>query len=114
MSQHKIDKRKRLFLAGSAGLTAASVTGFANANTISSASSMGLQGVLKARVRPGQPGWPSTDQWQTLADSLQGKLFRVPDPFANCAQGPAACDAVLKNFENPFFIQDTPGATQTS
>jgi len=54
-------------------------------------------------------GWPSWGQWKALADSLQGKLFEVLDPFAKCREGPAACEQVLKNPENPFFTQDTPG-----
>lgn len=42
MSKLKIDKRKRLFLAGSAGLTAASVAGFASANQMASPSGVGV------------------------------------------------------------------------
>lgn len=91
-----------------------SVTGVSTANSVMSQSALGASQAVVTRIKPGQPGWPSTAQWQTLADSLQGKLFKVPDPFANCSQGPAACEAVLKDFENPYFIQDTPGATQSS
>jgi len=121
MSRQTIDQKKRRFLAGSAGLAAASVVGLAgskaalaNPASVGGVSSGIMSGIAMRRVKPGEPGWPAADKWQALAKSMQGKLFEVPDPFAKCSEGPAACDAVLKDFENPYFIQDTPGATQTS
>jgi len=114
MTDRNVDKRKRQFLVGSAGLTALSVGSLISAKSAVSPPAPALKNEVFRRVRPGQPGWPSADQWKTLADSLQGKLFEVPDPFAKCSEGPAACEQVLKDLKNPFFIQDTPGATQSS
>jgi len=118
MSRKAVDQKKRQFLAGSASLTAASVAGLVGSSrptqAAQSPSMTGYHAATVRRVRPGDPGWPSANEWKALADSLQGKLFEVPDPFAKCSEGPSACEQVLKDFENPYFIQDTPGATQSS
>ncbi len=115
MSEQKINKGKRHLLLGSAGLTAAAVTGLLKPQAAQGATTMGNgTAVLARKVRPGEPGWPTAAQWQALADDMQGKVFQVPDPFAGCEQSAQACNDILKNFENPFFIQDTPGATQSS
>ena len=114
MKKESINQGKRQLLLGGAGLTAATVSGLLPTKpALAQSAGAGYASSVK-RVRPGHPGWPTQAQWQALGESMQGKLFKVPDPFDACQQGPAACDAVLKQFENPFFIQDTPGATQSS
>lgn len=68
------------------------------------------------RVRPGQPGWPADDAWRQLRAALQGELIAVPPPFAPCAEGSSgeACQELLKELSNPFFLGDQPAGTQVS
>jgi FAD/FMN-containing dehydrogenase len=67
------------------------------------------------RVRPGDPSWPSAASWDKLKQQVGGNLFPVQFPLAACESpsNKAACDAVLKDLSNPFFIGDQPGITQT-
>lgn len=114
MSGRRVDESKRQLLLGSACLTAAAVTGLVSAGSAQAASASGSGAPLLRKIRPGEPGWPSDTQWAALGESMQGEVFKVPDPFEGCEQSAAACEQILKQFENPFFIQDTPGATQSS
>ena len=43
-------------------------------------------------------------------------LIKVQSPFADCEGGAesAACQEVIKNLQNPFYIGDQAGATQTT
>jgi FAD/FMN-containing dehydrogenase len=68
------------------------------------------------RVRPSDPDWPSSENWEMLKQQVGGRLIRVESPLAACqsAPGSAACQAVLKDLQNPYFIGDEPGATQTT
>jgi FAD/FMN-containing dehydrogenase len=117
MSSKKVDSGKRQLLLGSAGLGATVVSGLLSSKAVHATTAQYRDAPvapLARRVRPGEPGWPTQAQWQALAESMQGKVFKVPDPFAGCEQSAQACNDILKQFENPFFIQDTPGATQSS
>jgi FAD/FMN-containing dehydrogenase len=68
------------------------------------------------RVRPGDPGWPSDAQWQTLGGKVGGRLVRVASPLQTCSAEPAgaACAAVFKGLKNPYYIRDHVALTQTS
>ncbi len=68
------------------------------------------------RVRPSDPSWPSAESWEQLKRQVGGRLIRVQSPLAICADvaDSAACQEVLKNLKNPYFIGDQPGLTQTS
>ncbi len=68
------------------------------------------------RVRPSDPDWPSFESWEMLKQQVGGGLIRVQSPLAACQSAPdsAACQAVLKDLQNPYFIGDEPGATQTT
>src|SRR5689334_9633857 len=68
------------------------------------------------RVRPGEPGWPTTGQWRELEDKLGDRLLEVRSPLAACAANPkdAACDAVFKGLKNPYYIRDSVALTQTT
>ena len=68
------------------------------------------------RVRPSDPGWPSADAWAALKARVGGRLIPVTSPLAPCASAPAspACAARIGELQNPYFISDDPGATQTS
>jgi FAD/FMN-containing dehydrogenase len=67
------------------------------------------------RVRPSDPQWPSTSQWESLDKQVGGQLSKVQNPFAACDPTPdaASCAAVFKNLKNPYYIRDQAGLTQT-
>jgi FAD/FMN-containing dehydrogenase len=71
---------------------------------------------LRARVRPGMPGWPSAARWDSLRERVGGRLVKLGAPFADCATGAAApaCSAALAHLENTFDIGDQANLTQTS
>jgi hypothetical protein len=68
------------------------------------------------RTRPSDPAWPSAGSWEQLKREVGGHLIGVQSPLAACvdAADSAACQEVLKNLKNPYFIGDQPGLTQTS
>jgi len=68
------------------------------------------------RVRPGDPAWPSADQWTRLRDTVGGNLTQVPALFGACPadSNSAACLAAQQNIRNPYWIADQPGGTQVS
>ena len=67
------------------------------------------------RVRPGEPGWPTPAMWDKLKQQVGGRLITPQSPLTVCQSSfdSAACEAVLKDIRNPFYIGDTPGITQT-
>jgi FAD/FMN-containing dehydrogenase len=68
------------------------------------------------RTRPSDPAWPSAGSWEQLNRQVGGQLIRVQTPLAACADTAdnTACQVILKNLKNPYFIGDQPGLTQTS
>jgi FAD/FMN-containing dehydrogenase len=69
-----------------------------------------------ARVRPGDPEWPSSAQWDQLKRDVGGRLLKLESPFANCSNssGDAHCAELLKHIHEPFYIADEPALTQSS
>jgi FAD/FMN-containing dehydrogenase len=69
-----------------------------------------------SRVRPGQPEWPSTADWQSLNHSLGGRLLHVQSPWTVCARAAdaSACDGLFRELKNPYYIGDHVGLTQTT
>src|SRR5271156_6171831 len=67
------------------------------------------------RVRLSDPSWPSAAAWGKLKQQVGGQLFPVQFPLAACPSAPesAACQEVLKSLDNPYYIGDQPGLTQT-
>ena len=67
------------------------------------------------RVRLSDPSWPSAAAWEKLKQQVGGQLFPVQFPLAACQSAPesAACQEVLKSLDNPYYIGDQPGLTQT-
>jgi len=67
------------------------------------------------RVRPGEPAWPSAAMWDKLKQQVGGRLSPVEFPLAACESSfdSAACQAVVKNIKNPYYVGDQPGLTQT-
>jgi FAD binding domain len=68
------------------------------------------------RVRPSGPAWPTAESWEKLNQEVGGHLIKVQFALAACANGSdnPTCQEVLKNLQNPYYIGDQPGATQTS
>jgi len=63
--------------------------------------------------------WPSPGDWGKLQVQVKGRLIQPISPLAACTAGAtaadkAACDAAVKQMANPFFIEDSPGATQST
>ena len=68
-----------------------------------------------SRVRPGEAGWPSDEKWRELNASVGGQLTAVRSPLEACkAADQATCDAVFRQFKNPYFIRDNVALTQTT
>ena len=65
------------------------------------------QAAALSRVRPGEPGWPSDDEWSALNRATNGRLSLVNPPNFD---GPDA----KKLLSNPFYIADQPGLTESS
>ncbi|HEX7349278.1 MAG TPA: FAD-binding oxidoreductase [Rhodanobacteraceae bacterium] len=68
------------------------------------------------RVRPGDAGWPSAAEWETLNRQVGGRLMKLADPLASCRADPAgaACTDFFKQIRNPYYILDHANLTQTS
>jgi FAD/FMN-containing dehydrogenase len=67
---------------------------------------------LRARVRPGDPGWPSVSDWSRLNKKVEGRLVVPRSPLAECI--PESCRGALDSLHNPFYLGDEVGLTQTS
>jgi hypothetical protein len=70
---------------------------------------------LVRRVRPGDPSWPTAASWDKLKQQVGGNLIPVEFPLTPCesASQSAACQEIFKSLDNPFYIGDQPGITQT-
>jgi FAD/FMN-containing dehydrogenase len=67
------------------------------------------------RVRPSDPSWPSAASWEKLKQQVGGQLMQVQFPLSACqgsSEG-APCQDILKDLQNPYYIGDQPGLTQT-
>jgi FAD binding domain len=69
-----------------------------------------------ARVRPGDPAWPSDASWHRLNREVGGRLITVQSPLGVCQDDPnsPACRDVFTALKNPYDIGDQVGLTQTS
>jgi FAD/FMN-containing dehydrogenase len=67
------------------------------------------------RVRPTDPGWPSTQAWEGLRRRLKGDLMAVRSPLEACVgkASDSACVELFRNLKNPYFISDHAALTQT-
>ncbi|WP_256774225.1 MULTISPECIES: FAD-binding oxidoreductase [unclassified Stenotrophomonas] len=64
-----------------------------------------------ARARPGGVGWPAATDWEQLSRAVGGRLSVPQSPFLGDATTRAEGMAQI---QNPFYIGDQPGLTQTS
>ncbi len=65
------------------------------------------------RVRPGEPGWPTTERWMALKQAVGGNLVEPVSVYGPCeiaGQGHAC--AGMKQLHNQFYLGDQPGAVQ--
>ena len=68
------------------------------------------------RVRPSDSSWPNAEGWEKLRQDVGGNLIKVESPLVVCESAPnsAPCQVILKNLQNPYFVGDQAGGTQTS
>jgi len=68
-----------------------------------------------SRVRPGEAGWPSADEWESLRRNVAGRLAPVQSPVEACRNAPdlRTCRDLFAQLKNPYFIGDSPALTQT-
>ena len=69
----------------------------------------------QARVRLGDPAWPSEASWNQLDRDVGGRLIKVRSPLADCIGGTpdASCDQLFKKLKNPYYLGDEVGLTQS-
>lgn len=69
-----------------------------------------------ARVRPGDPDWPSDARWEELRRRVEGRLLKLESPLDVCRDEPDsdACRAFFKSIRNPFYLSENPALTQSS
>jgi hypothetical protein len=69
-----------------------------------------------ARVRPGDPGWPSRTRWDRLREQTGGRLLAVKSPFDVCRMDPTGVDCVelFRSLKNPYEVGDNVALTQTT
>lgn len=105
-----MDRRTLLKLMATSSLLSAGIP------SPSSASKVSTQTLAKRRVRPGDPDWPSQAEWNELKETVGGRLINVELPLGACADNPntSACEELLRNLRNPFFVGDQPWGTQSS
>jgi len=66
------------------------------------------------RARPNDPDWPNETQWRSLDRLVGGNLLQPTSLYGVCPTAPAsaACQQILPNLRNPFYISDQPGGAQ--
>ena len=69
----------------------------------------------QARVRLGDPAWPSEASWDQLDRDVGGRLIKVRSPLADCVGGTpdANCEQMFKELKNPYYLGDEVGLTQS-
>jgi FAD/FMN-containing dehydrogenase len=69
----------------------------------------------QARVRLGDPAWPSEASWDQLDRDVGGRLIKVRSPLADCVGGTpdANCEQLFKELKNPYYLGDEVGLTQS-
>ena len=69
----------------------------------------------QARVRLGDPAWPSEASWDQLDRDVGGRLIKVRSPLADCVSGSfdANCEQMFKELKNPYYLGDEVGLTQS-
>jgi FAD/FMN-containing dehydrogenase len=69
----------------------------------------------RSRVRPSNSDWPDKASWEKLKQTVNGRLIQIEPPMAGYATADiAAREKISKDLQNPFYIGDQPGATQST
>ena len=68
-----------------------------------------------SRVRPGELGWPSQEDWDRLNRDVGGRLVKVRSPLDGCIEAPSSgvCTQVFEDLKNPYYLGDKVGLTQS-
>jgi hypothetical protein len=66
------------------------------------------------RVRPSDGGWPDTASWERLNEAVGGRLVKVERPWALPGRDGAATQKIIKDLQNPLYIGNQPGGTQST
>jgi FAD/FMN-containing dehydrogenase len=68
------------------------------------------------RVRPSDSEWPSAASWEKLSQDVDGHLIKVQPLLADCANAVSstACQGLLQELQNPYYVGDQPAGTQTA
>jgi FAD/FMN-containing dehydrogenase len=69
------------------------------------------------RVRPSDPAWPDSANWEALNKAVGGHLIKVQPLVGACTNAAApgdACRAELESLKNPYFVGDQPAGTMTA
>lgn len=69
-----------------------------------------------SRAKPSDISWPSEAKWKAFGEQVGGRLFKVQTPLADCVEAMHSIppDDAVKLLQNPYFIGDLAGATQSS
>jgi FAD binding domain/Berberine and berberine like len=67
------------------------------------------------RRRPSDADWPTKAAWKRLNEEVEGNLIPVEFPIEACIQNvqSPACQNLIANIKNPYYIGEQPGMTQT-
>jgi FAD/FMN-containing dehydrogenase len=98
-NRSELSVSRRALLGGAATLPVAAFAASASAKRLAPAPF--------ERVRPGEPGWPSRAQWDSLSRAVGGRMISGAPPAIDPAQAPAL-------LSNPFYLGEQPGLTQSS
>jgi FAD/FMN-containing dehydrogenase len=71
---------------------------------------------VASRARPSDKNWPDSAAWEKLNQTVGGRLIKVESPIARYATSgdDTARQKILKDLQNPFYIGDQAGTTQTT
>lgn len=74
-----------------------------------------LAGETFRRRRPSDFDWPSKTAWKQLNDAVDGNLISVEWPLEACIKDVdgAACQSLIADIKNPYYVGDQAGLTQT-
>lgn len=66
--------------------------------------------------QPNQSCWPTPAVWRSFGTKLSGKLEMPESPLLPCRidAKSESCATALKNLNNPYFVEDHPGGTQST
>lgn len=68
-----------------------------------------------SRVRPGDSGWPSAENWRQLSLEVGDRLLKLVSPLDACVGQPpsGSCEDLFRRLSNPYYLGDDPALTQT-